>query len=184
MRSWLWEIAYSVSRGDWPSELSTWNNLTDFNEIRPNQERTDEFGHLRRADYTYWGEIREEEASELLYTDQEANEQSQSMHRYRLFAFANFFTSCESVDDLAEKLGELLADADPGSVLLVMGGEGGDDPGIYEKLRRIAVVAGFGSSRLTRGLHLGFRQSTTTFLRNPLGFLSMRRNSLRTMNQR
>ena len=120
-----------------------WNNLTDFNEIRPNQERADEFARLRGADITYWDEIREEEASELLYTDQEANEQSQSMHRYRLFVFANFFTSRELVDDMAEKLGELLADANPGSVLLVMGGERRDYPGIYEEMRRIAVAAGF-----------------------------------------
>ena len=143
MRSGLWEMAHSAARGDWPSGLSRWNNLTDFNEIRPNQERADEFARLRWADITYWDEIREEEASELLYTDQEANEQSQSMHRYRLFAFANFFTSCESLDDRAEKLSELLADANPGSVLLVMGGEGRHYAGIYEELRRIAVVAGF-----------------------------------------
>ena len=142
-RSQLWEMTYSVSRGDWPSGLLGWNNLTDFNEIRPNQERADEFARLRGADITYWDEIREEEASELLYTDQEANEQSQSMHRYRLFVFANFFTSRELVDDMAEKLGELLADANPGSVLLVMGGERRDYPGIYEEMRRIAVAVGF-----------------------------------------
>ena len=142
-RSQLWEMAYSVCRGDWPSGLLGWNNLTDFNEIRPNQERADEFARLRGADITYWDEIREEEASELLYTDQEANEQSQSMHRYRLFVFANFFTSRELVDDMAEKLGELLADANPGSVLLVMGGERRDYPGIYEEMQRIAVAAGF-----------------------------------------
>ena len=44
---------------------------------------------------------------------------------------------------MAEKLGELLADANPGSVLLVMGAEGGDYSEIYEKLRGIAVMAGF-----------------------------------------
>ena len=65
------------------------------------------------------------------------------MHRYRLFVFANFFTSRKLVDEMADKLGELLADANPGSVLLVMGGEGNDYPGIYEELRRIAVGAGF-----------------------------------------
>ena len=143
MRSQLWEMAYSATRGDWPSGLSRWNNLRDFREIRPNQERADELTRLRGADITYWDEIRQEEASELLYTDQEANEQSQSMHRYRLFVFANFFTSRESVDEMAEKLGELLADANPGSVLLVMGGEGRQYPGIYEKLRTIAMAAGF-----------------------------------------
>ena len=143
MKSQLWEMAYSVSSGNWPSGLSRWNNLTDFKGIRPNQERADEFARLRGADITYWDEIREEETSELLYTDQEANEQSQSMHRYRLFVFSNFFTSCELVDDMAEKLREFLTDANPGSVLLVIGGEGGDYPGIYEELRKIAVEAGF-----------------------------------------
>ena len=143
MRSHLWEMACSATRGDWPSGLSRWNNLKDFKEIRPDQERAAEFARLRGADFTYWDEIREEEASEFLYTDQEANEQSQSMHRYRLFVFANFFTSRESVDEMAEKVGELLADANPGSVLLVMGGEGRHYPGIYEELRRIALVAGF-----------------------------------------
>ena len=143
MRSQLWEMAHLVTRGYWPSGLSGWNNLTDFKEIRPNQERADEFARLRGADITYWDEVREEEESELLYTEQEAHEQSQSMHRYRLFVFANFFTSRESVDEMAENLGELLADANPGSVLLVMGGEGGDYPGIYKRLRSIAVEAGF-----------------------------------------
>ena len=33
------------------------------------------------------------------------------MHRYRLFVFGNFFTSRGSVDDMAETLGEVLADA-------------------------------------------------------------------------
>ena len=143
MRFLLWEMAYSVSRGDRPSGLSRWNNLPEFKEIRPNQERADEFARLRGAEITYWDEIREEEAYELLYKNQEANEQSQSMHRYRLFVFANFFTSRKLVDDMADKLGELLADANPGPVLLVMGGEGNDYPGIYEELRRIAVGAGF-----------------------------------------
>ena len=143
MRSRLWECAYSVSGGDWPSELSRWNNLTEFKEIRPKQERADEFVRLRWSDITYWDEIRAEESSERLYTDQEANEESQSMHRYRLFVFANFFTSRELVDSMAEKLGELLADANPGSVFLVMGGEGGHYPGIYKELRRLAAEAGF-----------------------------------------
>ena len=39
MISQLWEMAYSVAGGDWPSELSRWNNLADINEIRPKQER-------------------------------------------------------------------------------------------------------------------------------------------------
>ena len=139
-------------------------------EIRLNQERADELTRLRGADITYWDEIRQEEASELLYTDQEANEQSQSMHRYRLFVFPNFFTSRESVDEMAEKLGELLADANPGSVLLVMGGEGRQYPGIYENCEPSRWRRDFGSSCLTRGLHLRFHQSTTSFLRNRLGF--------------
>lgn len=143
MRSQLWEMVHSVTHGYWPSRLSRWNNLTDFTEIHPSQERADEFARLRGADITYWDDFRKEEASELLYTDQEAHEQSQSMHRYRLFVFANFFTSHESVDEMAGNLGELLADANPGSVLLVMGGEGSDYPGIYKQLQRIAVEAGF-----------------------------------------
>ena len=143
MRSHLWEMTYSVARGDWPSGLSRWNNLTDVNEIRPEQERADEFERLRWAEMSYWDEIREEEASERLYTDEEANEHSQSMHRYRLFAFANFFTSLESVDDMAEKLGELLTDANPGSVLLIMGAGGRGYSGIYKVLRGIAMNAGF-----------------------------------------
>ena len=143
MRSHLWELSYSVSGGEWPTRLSRWNNLEDFDEIRPKQERDDEFARLRWADITYWDEICGEEVSDPLYTDQEANEQAQSMHRYRLFVFANFFTRPELVDSKAEKLSELLADANPGSVLLIMGGEGGKYPGIYEKLRTIAMAAGF-----------------------------------------
>ena len=143
MRSDLWELAYSVSGGGWPTRLSRWNYLEDFDEIRPKQERADEFARLRWSDITYWDEIRREDTSELLYTDQEANEQSQSMHRYRLFVFANFFTTRELVDSKAEKLSELLADANPGSVLLIMGGEGRQYPDIYEKLRTIAMAAGF-----------------------------------------
>lgn len=143
MRSLIWEKAYSATRGDWPHRLSRWNNLTDFTEIAPNQERADEFTRLRWEEITYWDEIREEPASDLLYTDQEAHDLAQSKHRYRLFVFANFFTSAKSVKVMADKLSELLADANPGSVLLVMGAEGGHYPGIYEDLRRIAVAAGF-----------------------------------------
>jgi len=143
MRSQLWEMAYSVAQGDWPSGLSRWNNLTDFNEIRPKKERANEIARLRWAEMTYWDEIRQEEASEFLYTVGKANQQSQAMHRYRLFVFANFFTSLESANDMAEKLGELLADANPGSVLLVMGSEGRGYQDIYKALRRIAVNAGF-----------------------------------------
>ena len=143
MRSHLWELAYSASGGEWPSRLSRWSNLEDFDEIRPTQERADEFARLRWDETTYWDENRGEEVSDPLYTDQESNEQAQSMHRYRLFVFANFFTSRELVDSKAEKLRELLADANPGSVLLVMGGEGSDYPCIYKRLRRLAVEAGF-----------------------------------------
>ena len=143
MRSHLWELAHSVSDGGWPTRSSRWNFLEDFDEIRPKQERADEFARLRWDDITYWDEIRGEVVSDLLYTDQEASEQSQSMHRYRLFVFANFFTSKNLVDSKAEKLSELLADANPGSVLLIMGGEGGPYPSIYEKLRAIAIAAGF-----------------------------------------
>ena len=143
MRSQLWETAYSLSRGTWPSQLSSWSNLKELSEIRPKQERTDEFSRLRWADITYWDEVREEEVSELLYTGEEANDLSQSMHRYRLFVFANFFTSRELVDDKAENLMELLVDANPGSVLLVMGAESGGYLDIYNELRRIALIAGF-----------------------------------------
>lgn len=144
MRSQLGGMAHSLSQGAWPSEQSRWGILKDFKKIRPKQERADEFARLRWADITYWDEVREEEVSELLYTDEEANEQSQSMHRYRLFVFANFFTSREWVNDTAEQLAELLTDASPGSVLLVMGAEGGKYQDIYEELQRIAFQAGFG----------------------------------------
>ena len=40
MRSQLWEMAYSATRGDWPSGLSRWNNLRDFREIRCSTERS------------------------------------------------------------------------------------------------------------------------------------------------
>ena len=143
MRSHLWELAHSVSGGGWPTRLSRWNYVEDFDEIRPKQERADEFARRRWEEITYWDEICGEVASDLLYTDQEANEQSQSMHRYRLFVFANFFTSRKLVDSKAEKLRELLADANPGSVLVIMGGEGGQYRSIYKKLRPIAIAAGF-----------------------------------------
>ena len=143
MRSQLWEMAYSAARGEWPHRLSRWNHLEDFKEIRPIQERAEKFAHLRWDEFTYWDEIREEETSELLHTVQEAHEEAQSLHRYRLFVFANFFTTRESVDEMAAKLDELLADANPGSVLLVMGSAVGRYAAIYEELRRIAYSAGF-----------------------------------------
>ena len=143
MRSQIWEIAYSAARGEWPHPSSRWNDLADFTEIRPNQERAEKFANIRWAEITYWDEIREELDSELLYTDREANQVAQSLHRYRLFVFANFFTSLEAVKAMGDKLGELLTDANPGSVLLVMGAEVGQYPAIYEELRRIAVSAGF-----------------------------------------
>ncbi|MXX93747.1 MAG: hypothetical protein F4Y63_09935 [Chloroflexi bacterium] len=143
MRSQLWEMIHSVARGEWPCDLSTWKNLNDFTGIRPDQERADEFERLRWAYATDWDEYRGEETTELLHTAQEANQEAQSRHRYRLFVFSNFFTSLKSVKAMGDKLSELLTDANPGSVLLVMGAETGCYVAIYEQLQRIAEAAGF-----------------------------------------
>ena len=143
MRNQIWEMCYAASGGEWPKDRSEWHMLTDFNEIRPVEERAEELERLRSAEDRYWDEARQEEASDRLYTDDEANRMSQSTHRYRLFVCSNLFTSKKAHDAMGGKLSELLNDANAGSVLLIMGAEGGEYQTIYAGLRQIAQDAGF-----------------------------------------
>jgi hypothetical protein len=125
------------------SVLNLCSSIPDFGTVHPRQERRDVFEANRRLEDSYYDEISKEWTYESVYTADEAHGISQSIHRYRLFVFSNFLTTVGTVRTFEPNLNELLRDARPGSVLLVLGGRGGDYPGIYGYVDSLASDAGF-----------------------------------------
>ena len=81
--------------------------------------------------------------SESVYLPGEANDRAQPLHRYRLVTFSNFLTTPGIVKTVNPNLVDVLQDAAPGSVLLVLGGRGGRYQEIYEYVDRLAYPSGF-----------------------------------------
>ena len=126
-----------------PSVLSICGNLADYKEFRPQQERRRLETFLRREEDEYFDEELGMWISDPVYTREEANTVSQSLHRYRLFSFSNFLTSQDSVTEFKPNLIETLRDARPGSVLFVIGGTGSKYKKTYELLGQLALHTGF-----------------------------------------
>ena len=68
---------------------------------------------------------------------------AQSLHRYRLIVFSNFLTTVGSVTTFEPNLVDILADAQPGSVVMALGGKRGPYPEVYAYVDRLAKSAGF-----------------------------------------
>lgn len=126
-----------------PSVLSICDNLPDYKKFRPQEQRKRLENNLRSEEDEYFDETLGTWISDPIYTLEEANTVSQSLHRYRLFSFSNFLTSQDSVEEFNSTLIETFRDARSGSVLLVLGGTGRKYKKIYEHFRQLALVAGF-----------------------------------------
>ncbi len=117
--------------------------LRDFREIMPTQERKKLFETLRYEEEEYYDEEAGWWTSDPVYWENEAHDIAQSLHRYRLIVFSNFLTTVDMVARLEQNLVEILHDANPGSVVVVLGGKGGKYPQICDWVDQIAKPAGF-----------------------------------------
>lgn len=115
--------------------------LDDFGSIRPRGERQQLERQLRDS-YDEWYDGEEWQA-EPTHTAEEANHEANAHRRYRLFAFSNFLTTLDILDKFSGAIQEILRDARPGSVVLVLGGRGGDYPEIRRRVGRLAQAGGF-----------------------------------------
>ena len=143
LRHHLAEIMYEEGERKSKGVLAMCNALPDFSNLHPTQERRQRFLNFRNEEDSYYDELANEWTSELRYSPTEANDMAQSLHRYRLLIFSNFLTTKCSVTRFESNLVEILRDADPGTVLLVLGGHEKHYPAVYEHVDRLAVTAGF-----------------------------------------
>lgn len=132
-----------VTQGVARTVLDMCSHVSDFETINPGKERQKTNERLRDAYEEYYDEDSAEWFSELSYTPEEANRAANSLHRYRLFSFSNFLTETDAVACFRQNLVDILSDARPGSVLLLVGGKGGDYPQIYREVAGLARETGF-----------------------------------------
>ena len=143
LRHHLAEIVFEQSERQSSGVLAMCFALSDFRAIVPRIERKHLQEMLRWAEDEYFDEITNEWGSSLRYSADEANDIAQSLHRYRLIIFSNFLTTVGTVGTFEPNLVDILSDAQPGSVIMVLGGKGGPYPDVYEYVNRLAESAGF-----------------------------------------
>ena len=118
-------------------------NLKDFGALEPTRERKEYLRSLPMAQYDYFDDVRGEWHSEQEYLPDEVHVMAGALHRYRLITFSNFLTSVKTVRRFETNLIDVLHDAAPGSVLLVLGGKQEPYPEVYSYVDRLAGPAGF-----------------------------------------
>ena len=123
--------------------LSMSSALEDFGKLEPTREREHYFEVLRSEEDEYFDDVAGRWDSERVYLSDEANDMAQSLHRYRLVTFSNFLATLGAVKSFERNLVDVLHDAAPGTVLLVLGGKGGCYHEIYEYVDRLAKPSGF-----------------------------------------
>ena len=133
------------------SVLAMTGSLRDFSDIMPTQERKKRFEALRYEEDEYFDEEAGWWTSEPVYWGNEAHDIAQSLHRYRLIIFSNFLTTVDTVARFEQNLVDILHDANPGSVVVVLGGKGGKYSQIYDWVDQIAKPAGFEKRVITGG---------------------------------
>lgn len=143
LRHHLAETIHVQSQDQCNSVLSMCFALDDFSDLKPRKERSQKELYLREQEDVYFDEHVGEWLSDPRYTPDEANRIAQSLHRYRLIVFSNFLTTIGTVNRFKSNLVEILYDASPGSVVLVIGGKGGCYPDIYKFVDQLAMPAGF-----------------------------------------
>lgn len=139
----LAEILFEQSNRQFEGVLAICHALLDFRTIMPTVERKHLQEMLRWAEDEYFDEVANRWTSDLRYSADEANDIAQSLHRYRLIVFSNFLTTIGSVVNFESNLVEIFADAQPGSVVMVLGGKKEPYPEIYEYVNRLVKPAGF-----------------------------------------
>lgn len=132
-----------AGNGTPPSVLEMAGGLHDFSGILPTQERGQLHSSLRNQYHEYYDDKREEWHADPTHTPEEANREANAHHRYRLFTFSNFLTTLGTVRKFTANLEDILADANAGSVLLMMGGRCGDYPAIHTRMDQLAGAGGF-----------------------------------------
>ena len=123
--------------------LDMCGHTKNLRSISPARDRGELNKHLRDAYEDYYDEDSCEWVSEASHTPEEANYMANALHRYRLFTFSNFLTTLSMVDTVRKNLIEILTDAHPGSVLLLIGGKTANYSDIYRYVAGLARDAGF-----------------------------------------
>jgi len=143
LRHQLAEIVFGQSDQKSEGVLAICHALSDFRAIVPRAERKRLQEELRWAEDEYFDEEANQWTSDLRYSADDANDLAQSLHRYRLIVFSNFLTTVGIVSTFEPNFADILADAQPVSVFMVLGGKGGRYPEVYEYVDRLAKPAGF-----------------------------------------
>ena len=143
-RHQLAEYVARESPNDASGVHSIGSAIEDLKLIAPAAERQELFNQLTAKQDDYFDEVRGEWVSDLLYTVSEANDEAQTVHRYRLICFSNFLTKLGTLRKYESNLIEILRDAKPGTVLLVLGGSGDQYQEIHQHLDKWSKRAGFG----------------------------------------
>ena len=117
--------------------------INEFATVHPKEDRRKLEQRLRSQYEECYDISRDELYDEPIYTAEEANHEANARHRYRLFTFSNFFTTLDALSGLQSNLEEILADAQHGSVLLIVGGKCRDYPMINERIALLAKDGGF-----------------------------------------
>ena len=143
LRHHLAEIMFERSQRESPGVLAMTSALPDFGEILPTHERKQRLEYLRNAEEEYFNPETDGWDSDLVCSPEGADYLAQSLHRYRLFVFSNFLTTKDMPARFQPNLVDILSDAQPGSVLLLLGGKGKPYPEIYKSVDELAKPAGF-----------------------------------------
>jgi hypothetical protein len=138
----LAEIIFQQSARETEGVLAMCHALTDFREILSTANRQRLRKALKAEEDVYFDEANGWDSSSR-HTPDEANEIAQSLHRYRLIVFSNFLTTVDGAESFEPNLVDILADAQPGSVVMVLGGNGGPYPDVYGYMDGLAKAAGF-----------------------------------------
>ena len=129
---------YLAMQGAPRSILAMCSHIPDVRSLHPTKDRRQLNERLRnKYDEDYYEHLGVWHSTPR-YTSEEANHLANTRHRYRLFTFSNFLTQPEDVDYYHPHLVEILTDARPGSVLLVIGATSGDYPRIYSEVAALA----------------------------------------------
>ena len=142
-RHQLAEMLFQQAGRESEGVLSMTSALDDFKELEPTRERKQYFEVLRSEEDEYFDDVAGRWDSDRVYLADETHDMAQSLHRYRLVTFSNFLTTSGIVKSFRRNLFEVLHDAAPGSVLLVLGGKSSQYHEIYEYVDRLANPSGF-----------------------------------------
>jgi hypothetical protein len=114
-----------------------------FQELVPRKERHALQRSLRWEEEEYYNDTLGRWDTSRANTPDEANDQAQSLHRYRLITFSNFLKTIGAARRFQPNLSEILEDSQPGTVVLLIGGKDVQYPEIYKYINSLAVATGF-----------------------------------------